>query len=109
MFRALTAARTGLRASATSTTVARTSARTFSTTPRRFSDDHHGPVAPQLYGKGSNTEAKIPSDAEQATGIERLQLLGEMEGVDVFDDSPLYLTRLGTLADPIMVKTFGVS
>lgn len=91
------AARSSLRASAAS--------RSFATTTRRASDDHHGPTAPQLYGKGSN-EPKIPSDADQATGIERLQLLGKMEGVDVFDMHPLDSSRLGTMQDPIKVVTY---
>jgi cytochrome c oxidase subunit 5b len=47
----------------------------------------------------------IPTDEEQATGLERFQLLGRMEGVDVFDMAPLDSSRLGTVADPIKVPT----
>lgn len=86
--------------------------RAFSTTPLARSDDHHGPPAPQLYGPGAKSEDKIPTDEEQATGIERYQLLGKMEGVDVFELGPLEAGRLGTMKDPIkvptMVRTFPI-
>lgn len=49
----------------------------------------------------------VPSDLEQATGLERLEILGKMQGVDIFDMKPLPADRLGTLKDPIMVRSFG--
>ena len=49
----------------------------------------------------------MPTDVEQATGLERLEILGKMEGVDVFDMKPLPSDRLGTLDNPIHVKSFG--
>ncbi|EEH18763.2 cytochrome c oxidase subunit 4, mitochondrial [Paracoccidioides brasiliensis Pb03] len=49
----------------------------------------------------------IPTDYEQATGLERLELLGKMHGVDVFDMRPLDSSRLGTLDNPIIVKSGG--
>lgn len=49
----------------------------------------------------------VPTDVEQATGLERLEILGKMQGVDIFDMKPLPSDRLGTLKDPIMVKSFG--
>ncbi|KAL9055382.1 MAG: hypothetical protein Q9162_003579 [Coniocarpon cinnabarinum] len=49
----------------------------------------------------------VPSDLEQATGLERLEILGKMQGIDVFDMKPLPSDRLGTLKDPIFVKSFG--
>lgn len=49
----------------------------------------------------------IPTDLEQATGLERLEILGKMEGVDVFDMRPLDASRMGTLDNPIMVNSFG--
>ncbi len=39
----------------------------------------------------------IPTDLEQATGLERLEILGKMQGVDIFDMRPLDASRLGTL------------
>lgn len=38
----------------------------------------------------------IPTDLEQATGLERLEILGKMQGVDIFDMRPLDASRLGT-------------
>ncbi|CAK1357708.1 Cytochrome c oxidase subunit 4, mitochondrial [Cercospora beticola] len=49
----------------------------------------------------------IPTDLEQATGLERLEILGKMQGVDIFDMRPLDASRKGTLDDPITVKSFG--
>ena len=37
----------------------------------------------------------MPTDLEQSTGLERLELLGKMEGVDVFDMKPLDSSRTG--------------
>ncbi|KAG5652115.1 hypothetical protein H0H81_006252 [Sphagnurus paluster] len=66
-----------------------------------------GPAPPQLYGEGGKP-GQVPSDVEQATGLERLQLLGELEGVKVFDDSPLEATRIGTKANPVLVPSYDV-
>ena len=37
----------------------------------------------------------IPTDLEQATGLERLEILGKMQGVDIFDMAPLDASRTG--------------
>lgn len=37
----------------------------------------------------------IPTDIEQATGLERLEILGKMQGVDIFDMAPLDASRRG--------------
>lgn len=39
----------------------------------------------------------VPTDAEQSTGLERLEILGKMQGIDIFDMRPLDASRLGTL------------
>jgi cytochrome c oxidase subunit 5b len=39
---------------------------------------------------------QVPSDLEQATGLERLEILGKMQGVDIFDMKPLDASRKGT-------------
>lgn len=39
----------------------------------------------------------VPTDIEQATGLERLEILGKMQGIDIFDMRPLDASRLGTL------------
>lgn len=38
----------------------------------------------------------IPTDLEQATGLERLEILGKMQGIDIFDMKPLDASRTGT-------------
>lgn len=38
----------------------------------------------------------IPTDLDQATGLERLELLGKMQGIDIFDMRPLDASRKGT-------------
>jgi len=45
----------------------------------------------------------VPTDLEQATGLERLEILGKMQGIDIFDMRPLDSSRMGTLDDPIIV------
>lgn len=49
----------------------------------------------------------VPTDLEQATGLERLEILGKMQGIDIFDMKPLDASRKGTLDNPIIVKSFG--
>jgi len=50
-----------------------------------------------LIGPGA-TPGTIPTDVEQATGLERLEILGKMQGHDIFDMKPLDASRLGTIA-----------
>lgn len=40
----------------------------------------------------------IPTDYIQATGLERLELIGKMQGIDIFDMRPLDASRKGMLA-----------
>ena len=40
----------------------------------------------------------IPTDYIQATGLERLELIGKMQGIDIFDMRPLDASRKGKLA-----------
>ncbi|KAK5721330.1 Cytochrome c oxidase subunit 4 [Elasticomyces elasticus] len=49
----------------------------------------------------------IPTDVDQATGLERLELIGKMQGIDIFDMRPLDASRKGTVKDPIVVKGAG--
>ncbi|KAF8896339.1 cytochrome c oxidase polypeptide IV [Infundibulicybe gibba] len=78
--------------------------RSFSTTFRVSSG---GPPPPQLYGEGGKP-GQVPTDVDQATGLERLQLLGDLEGINIFDDSPLDASRIGTKANPIQVPSYDV-
>lgn len=75
-----------------------TAFRVLSTTATRRS----GAPSPQIFGPGGKP-GEIPTDEQQATGLERFQLLGEMEGHDAFDLQPLDSSRVGTLQDPIKV------
>ncbi|KAL8870099.1 MAG: hypothetical protein Q9174_003778 [Haloplaca sp. 1 TL-2023] len=50
-----------------------------------------------LVGPGA-APGTVPSDLEQATGLERFEILGKMHGIDVFDMKPLDSSRVGTLA-----------
>lgn len=47
-----------------------------------------------LIGPGA-APGTTPTDLEQATGLERLEILGKMEGVDVFNMRPLDSSRTG--------------
>lgn len=76
--------------------------RSFSVTPRASSE---GPPPPMLIGPGAKP-GQVPSDHDQLTGLARLQLLGEMQGIKVFDDSPLDASRVGTKASPILVQSY---
>lgn len=58
-----------------------------------------------LIGQGAQ-EGTIPTDVEQATGLERLELLGKLEGIEVFDLKPLDASRIGTMENPIVVETY---
>lgn len=94
--------RAALRAVRPASAVARGAAvRTFSNSGPVSSGDSH---APKLYGPGAKP-GEVPSIYEQATGLERLQLLGDIEGVPVFDESPLDSNRFGTKGDPIVVPS----
>lgn len=37
----------------------------------------------------------VPSDVDHATGLERLELIGKMQGIDIFDMRPLDASRKG--------------
>ncbi|EIW57452.1 COX5B-domain-containing protein [Trametes versicolor FP-101664 SS1] len=74
------------------------SARALSVSAARRSEH----PTPQIFGEGAKP-GETPTDEKQATGLERLQLLGAIEGVEVFDLAPLDSSRIGTLADPIKV------
>ena len=74
------------------------SLRPFTTTLRSSS----GAQIPQIFGSGSKP-GEVPTDQSQSTGLERFQLLGELEGVSAFDMEPLDSSRVGTVENPIKV------
>lgn len=55
-------------------------------------------------GEGGKV-GEVASDEQQATGLERVELIGKMQGVDVFNMEPLNMSRAGTAQDPIKVDT----
>lgn len=59
-------------------------------------------VEPTLIGEGGKT-GQVPTDLEQATGLERFELLLKLQGEDAFSTAPLEVLRLGTVASPIEV------
>ncbi len=59
-----------------------------------------------LLGPGAKA-GSVPTDLEQSTGLERLEILGKMEGVDIFDMRPLDASRKGTMENPISVRSAG--
>ncbi|GAO50211.1 hypothetical protein G7K_4343-t1 [Saitoella complicata NRRL Y-17804] len=50
-------------------------------------------------------EGTVPTEANQATGLERFEYLAKVAGVEPFDMAPLDASRLGTMKDPIMVPS----
>ena len=40
----------------------------------------------------------VPTDLDQSTGLERLEILGKMQGIDVFDMRPLDASRKGMIS-----------
>ena len=37
----------------------------------------------------------VPTDLDQSTGLERFEIMGKMQGIDVFDMKPLDASRKG--------------
>lgn len=66
--------------------------------------DVTGPDA-SLIGPGAKP-GTIPTDIDQATGLERYEILGKEEGIDVFDMEKPIKEGKGTLADPFLVPTY---
>lgn len=58
-----------------------------------------------LIGAGAK-ENTVPTELDQATGLARLELLGKLEGIEVFDTKPLDSSRIGTMENPIIVESY---
>lgn len=63
-------------------------------------------TGPEALVSPGGKEGAIPTDLDQATGIERLELLGKLQGIDIYGKEPLDASRRGTLEDPIIVNSF---
>lgn len=85
---------------AQNTTVIQQATRSIASSSRICSEQ-----PPALLGEGS-TSGKVATDVQQATGLERLQLLGNLEGIDVFNTGPLLMSKIGTLKEPVMVPSY---
>lgn len=48
---------------------------------------------------------EIPTDLEQATGLERQELLAKLQGKELFDMEPLNMTHIGTPKNPVVVQS----
>lgn len=59
---------------------------------------------PVIQGEGGKV-GEVATDEQQSTGLERFELLGRMEGVDVFGMEPLESHRKGTKKEPIKVAS----
>ncbi|CCX11392.1 Similar to Cytochrome c oxidase subunit 4, mitochondrial; acc. no. P06809 [Pyronema omphalodes CBS 100304] len=78
----------------------------LSSAPAKIKTFHEIRTEADLIGPGAKP-GTVPSDIDQATGLERFEILGKMEGIDVFDMKPLDASRKGTMEDPIVVPSFG--
>ncbi|CAO3699027.1 unnamed protein product [Rhizopus stolonifer] len=83
--------------------IARASVRPFSVFGARLSGAV-GHSAESNLGPGAPA-GQIPNDLDQATGLERLELLATLEGKQMFDMEPLNMTHIGTVKNPIVVKS----
>jgi cytochrome c oxidase subunit 5b len=80
-----------------------------------YAKDEHGQYAvtnlwdvtgPKSLLSPGGQEGAIATDLDQATGIERLELLGKLQGIDIYDKEPLDASRRGTMEDPIIVNSY---
>jgi hypothetical protein len=101
--RAIGVARPAAKRAVSSTVASASSLRAFSVSARSSSGGH-GPPPPQIFGPGVKP-GEVPGVHEQSTGLERLQHLGELEGIPVFDTAPLDSSRVGTKENPILVPS----
>ncbi|KAF8917425.1 cytochrome c oxidase subunit VB-domain-containing protein [Mucidula mucida] len=82
--------------------------RAFSSSAKVASGHGHGPAPPIIVGPGAK-DGEVPTAYDQATGLERFQLLGDIAGINVFDQDPLDSSRIGTKANPIVVPATATS
>eukprot|EP00834_Sanchytrium_tribonematis_P006975 NODE_571_length_5897_cov_0.529148.p8 type:complete len:136 gc:universal NODE_571_length_5897_cov_0.529148:3525-3932(+) len=60
------------------------------------------------YGPGGQPD-KIPTDLEQSTGAERIELMHHLQGEDPYDMSVTTLKTKGTEKNPVIVKSLGMN
>merc|ERR1712072_211687 len=59
---------------------------------------------PKMIPEGA-PEGTVPTEMNQATGLERFELLSKLNGEDPFFMAPLQVEHMGTKANPITVKS----
>lgn len=77
-------------------------------TPAEFGVSHSLAEATspnKLFGPGTKDPKAQPSSFEIATGLDRLELLAKMEGIELFDTQPLVQDRKGTPDDPVLIDS----
>ncbi|KAL1930117.1 hypothetical protein VTP01DRAFT_1271 [Rhizomucor pusillus] len=84
---------------------ARTSVRSFSVFGARLSGAVSKDTVETNIGPGA-APGEVPTDLQQATGLERQELLAKLKGKELFDMEPLNMTHLGTKENPIVVKSY---
>ena len=57
---------------------------------------------PIITGPGGKS-GEVPSDLDQATGLERFELLYRLRGEEAFSTEPLQVVKMGTVLEPISV------
>ncbi|KAI9494119.1 cytochrome c oxidase subunit VB-domain-containing protein [Zychaea mexicana] len=82
----------------------RSSVRPFSVLGARLSGAVSAESIEKNLGPGG-APGTVPTDLEQATGLERQELLAKLEGKELFDMEPLNMTHLGTVKNPIVVQS----
>lgn len=80
------------------------SVRTIATSAARRSEDHLA-FAPTLFGPGAK-KGEVATAENQSTGLDRVESLGLLQGVEVWDQNPLDSSRIGTKKDPIKVISY---
>ena len=59
-----------------------------------------------LASSAGSKASHVPADIEQATGLERLERLGRLHGVDVFNMGPLLIPKRDTIGGPTLVHAY---
>ncbi|KAI8873237.1 cytochrome c oxidase, partial [Ramicandelaber brevisporus] len=56
-------------------------------------------------GPGTADSNHIPSNFDQATGLERYEMMAELEGRKPWDIDPIVPAKIGTAKEPIVVES----
>ncbi|KAJ1489363.1 cytochrome c oxidase subunit VB-domain-containing protein [Baffinella frigidus] len=70
--------------------------------PQRFMSDRV-PIPEAKWKQNPDLDNVVPSNFDQATGLERAEMLAEMEGRSIFEEAPI--GPFGTAENPVMVES----